>query len=248
MYYSSLLQLYNKNKDMPEVIIPGPDGRLEGKYHHNQSPSAPIAIVMHPNPLYGGTMNNKVVYNIYKNFVHHGFSVLRFNFRGVGKSQGKFDDGIGELNDAASCLDWMQQYNMDASSCWVAGFSFGSWVAMQLLMRRPEIEGFIISSPPANLYDFSFLAPCPSSGLVTHGDKDDVVLQETVSTMAKRLNAQSRGVDVDFSLIKGADHYYRERADELNQVIDDYLTSRRDNIHAKRNFAQEKRRRKSHHG
>ena len=120
-------------------------------------------------------MNHQIVYQLYYAFVHRNFSVLRFNFRGVGRSQGSFDHGTGELSDAASALDWAQTINPEARSCWIAGFSFGAWIGMQLLMRRPEIEGFISVAPPANLYDFSFLAPCPSSGLIIHGDKDAVV-------------------------------------------------------------------------
>ncbi len=104
-------------------------------------------------------MNNQVVYALYYMFVERGFSVLRFNFRGVGRSQGYFDNGPGELADAASALDWLQLQNADSRSCWIAGVSFGTWIAMQLLMRRPEIDGFVCVAPPANLYDFSFLAP-----------------------------------------------------------------------------------------
>ena len=107
--------------------------------------------------------------------------MLRFNFRGVGRSQGYFDNGPGELSDAASALDWLQTVRTRTpSSCWIAGVSFGTWIAMQLLMRRPEVEGFICVAPPANLYDFSFLAPCPSSGLMVNGDKDRVVPSNSV--------------------------------------------------------------------
>ena len=97
-------------------------------------------------------MNNKIAYSIYKNLVNNGFSVLRFNFRGVGKSQGKFDDGIGELADATTAMDWLQDQNQNSSIFWVAGFSFGSWIALQLLMRRPEIMSFITVSPPATRF------------------------------------------------------------------------------------------------
>ena len=150
---------------MPEVIINGPEGRIEGRYHHARGGAAPMALVLHPHPLHGGTMNNKVVYTLYQCFVRRGFSTLRFNFRGVGRSQGSFDRGEGELADAAAALDWPQGYNPNATTCWVAGYSFGAWIGMQLLMRRPEIDAFISVSPPANQYDFTFLAPCPSSGL-----------------------------------------------------------------------------------
>ena len=114
-------------------------------------------------------MNNRVVYNLHYCFFNLGFSCLRFNFRGVGKSEGEFDDGLGELADAASALDFLQTHTPNSTSCWVIGFSFGSWIGMQLLMRRPEISGFISVSPPANSYDFSFLAPWPSSGLIVNG-------------------------------------------------------------------------------
>ena len=159
---------------MPEVFFTGPAGRLEGRFHPAKQRGAPIAVVLHSHPQFGGTMNNQIVYNTYYNFAERGFSVLRFNFRGVGRSQGAFDHGQGELSDAASALDWAQSISPEARACWIAGVSFGSWIGMQLLMRRPEIEGFISIAPPANRFDFSFLAPCPSSGLFVHGDKDRV--------------------------------------------------------------------------
>src|SRR5436190_1807092 len=134
---------------MPEVIINGPEGRIEGRYHHARGTNAPMALVLHPHPLHGGTMNNKIVYTLYQCFVKRGFSTLRFNFRGVGRSQGSFDRGEGELADAAAALDWLQGYNPNAPTCWVAGYSFGAWIGMQLLMRRPEIDAFISVSRPA---------------------------------------------------------------------------------------------------
>src|SRR5207237_2918298 len=194
---------FTAEDSMPEVIFAGPEGRLEGRYHHSETPRAPIAIILHPHPQHGGTMNNKVVYNLYYVFVKKGFSVLRFNFRGVGRSQGDFDNGVGELSDAASALDWLQSVNPNAASCWVAGFSFGAWIGMQLLMRRPEIEGFISVAPPANMYDFSFLAPCPSSGLIIHGDKDAVVPHKDVSGLVDKLKTQ-KGIVIEQKVIAGA--------------------------------------------
>jgi alpha/beta superfamily hydrolase len=141
---------------MPEVIIYGPDGRLECKYQPGREPNSPIALMLHPHPQHGGTMNNKVVYTLYQTFLRRGFACMRFNFRGVGNSQGSFARGEGELADAASALDWLQGYNENASQCWIAGFSFGAWIGMQLLMRRPEITSFVSVAPPANMYDFSF--------------------------------------------------------------------------------------------
>ena len=168
---------------MPEVIFAGPAGRLEGRYQPAKQKNAPIAIVLHPHPRFGGTMNNQIVYQLFYMFVERGFTTLRFNFRGIGRSQGEFDHGAGELSDAASALDWIQSLHPDSKETWVAGYSFGAWIGMQLLMRRPEIEGFFSVAPQPNTYDFSFLAPCPSSGLIIHGDKDQTV---PFSASAKR--------------------------------------------------------------
>src|SRR5271154_6103562 len=192
---------------MPEVIFAGPEGRLEGRYHHSDTPRAPIAVILHPHPQHGGTMNNKVVYNLYYVFVRKGFSVLRFNFRGVGRSQGDFDNGEGELSDAASALDWLQTVNPNARSVWVAGFSFGAWIGMQLLMRRPEIEAYISIAPPANMLDFNFLAPCPASGLIIHGEADEIVPEPFVAKLVAKLNNQ-RGVKIDYRIIPGATHFF----------------------------------------
>ena len=207
---------------MPEVIFNGPDGRLEGRYQHSRRANAPIALILHPHPQQGGTMNNKVVFEVYQTFVRRGFSTLRFNFRGVGRSQGEYDEGGGELSDAASALDWLQVANPDASQCWVSGFSFGAWICMQLLMRRPEINSFIALAPPANKYDFAFLAPCPASGLIVHGADDNMVPGESVDTLSKKLASQKR-ITIDYQIIDGANHFFHEKVDELTMRVDAYL-------------------------
>ena len=207
---------------MPEVIINGPEGRIEARYHHSKKPNAPIAVLLHPHPQHGGTMNNKVVYTLYHGFVKRGFAALRFNFRGVGRSQGVWDRGEGELSDAAAALDWLQDMNQNAGACWIAGFSFGAYIGMQLLMRRPEIDGFIAVAPPANLFDFGFLAPCPSSGLIIHGTEDTLVPPEAPKKLAQKLS-QQRDIKVDFKLVDGADHYFHNKMDELGQAVDGYL-------------------------
>ena len=194
---------------MPEVIFPGPEGRLEGRYHPQKTRDAPIAIVLHPHPQFGGTMNNRVVYNLHYAFQSLGFTVLRFNFRGVGRSQGEYDQGIGELSDAASALDYLQAMNPNAKHCWVAGFSFGAWIGMQLLMRRPEITGFISVSPPADRYDFTFLAPCPSSGLIINGSADRVAPPVDTVALVGKLHEQ-KGITVTHEEMEGAGHFFED--------------------------------------
>jgi alpha/beta superfamily hydrolase len=196
---------------MPEVIFNGSDGRLEGRYVHGQGPAAPLALVLHPHPQHGGTMNNRIVHSMFHMFVRRGFSVLRFNFRGVGRSQGVFDHGQGELRDAAAALDWM--------------LSFGAWIAMQLLMRRPEIQGFMCASLPANMYDFGFLAPCPSSGLIVHGERDMVTPTEAVTKLVNKLS-QQRGIVIDFETIEGSDHFFNGFMSEVESLCEAYLDKR----------------------
>lgn len=208
---------------MPDIIINGPVGRLEGRYQHAKDPTAPVALVLHPHPQYGGTMNNKVVYTLFHTYARLGFSVLRFNFRGVGRSVGEYDHGQGELSDAASALDWLQQLNGNAPQCWIAGFSFGAWIAMQLLMRRPEISGFIGIAPPANNYDFAFLAPCPVSGAIIHGTADQVVPVESVDKLVNKLSSQ-KNIVVDYMKIKGANHFFGTHIPDLSKQVSDYLT------------------------
>ena len=207
---------------MVDLFIPGPEGKIEAKYNHNNNTKSPIVLILHPDPSKGGSMNTKVIFKLYKIFIENGFSTIRFNFRGVGKSEGLFDDGEGELSDAASVLDWLQQYNTNSKIVWVAGFSFGAWVAMQLLMRRPEINGFISVSPPANIIDFSFLAPCPSSGLIVHGDKDNIASFDSSKILSEKLQKQKK-VNIQFKPIRGADHFYENFNEQFSSIIDSYI-------------------------
>ena len=205
-----------------EIFIPGPAGRLEAKYYKNPKFGSPIAIVLHPHPQYGGTMNNSVVVNTFNIFMENNFSVCRVNFRGVGKSDGEFDNGQGELADAAAALDWLERENFDNSQCWVSGFSFGSLIAMQLLMRRPEINRFIAISPQPNVYDFSFLSPCPTSGLVAYGKKDELVPVEYITELDKRLSAQ-KGIKVEFNIVAEANHFFTKKDNELVKNLIKYI-------------------------
>jgi len=207
---------------MPEVMFAGPDGRLEGRYHHSKDRGAPVALVLHPHPLHGGTMNNRITYAMYQTFQKLGCSVMRFNFRGVGRSQGRYDGGIGEIGDAAAALDWMQAVNPNSGGLWIAGYSFGAFVGMQLLMRRPEISGWVSVAPPANHYDFGFLAPCPCGGLMLHGDADELVPEPAVRKLVDKLNTQ-KGVHVDYRVLTGADHVFASHAEQIADAVDDHV-------------------------
>tara|TARA_B100000287_G_scaffold200116_1_gene189020 strand:- start:6045 stop:6701 length:657 start_codon:yes stop_codon:yes gene_type:complete len=206
-----------------EIFIPGPAGRIEAKYYKSKKSTSPIALVLHPHPQYGGTMNNRVVVEAFNTFMENDFSVCRFNFRGVGKSDGDFDNGQGELADAAAALDWLERENFDNSQCWICGFSFGSLIAMQLLMRRPEINRFVVMSPQPNVYDFSFLSPCPTSGLVVYGKKDELVPETYIKELNLRLSAQ-KGIKVEFDYISEANHFFSKAEKLLVKSLNKYIS------------------------
>jgi alpha/beta superfamily hydrolase len=212
---------------MPDITFAGPEGRIEGKYFQAADPQAPIAIVMHPHPQHGGTMNNKVTYRMFESFARCGFSVLRFNFRGVGNSEGYFDNGVGEINDASAALDWLHAQHPHAKQIWVAGFSFGSWVMLQLLMRRPDIHRFIAVSTPAGNYDHSFFSPCPTSGMFLVGTGDEITPYEDVEEMLKN-TARQKDIKIHYSKIEGADHFYTNHPDELSKRLCQYIISNKE--------------------
>ena len=205
-----------------EIFIPGPSGRIQAKYFKSKQLGAPVALVLQPHPQYGGTMNNKITYETYNSFYKMGFSVIRINFRGVEKSDGVFDNGQGELSDAAAALDWIEKENPDYSQCWVSGFSFGSLICMQLIMRRPEVNKFIAISPQPNVYDFTFLAPCPISGLIIHGKNDELVPEDSLLNLKERLSSQ-KNIEVKFNSMVGANHFYNNKEKELASTIENYL-------------------------
>ena len=209
----------NENK---EIFIPGPSGRIHAKYFKNEQPEAPLALILQPHPQYGGTMNNRIVSETYNSFYNNGFSVIKINFRGVEKSDGVFDNGQGELSDAAAALDWIEKENPGYSQCWVSGFSFGSLICMQLIMRRPEVNKFVAISPQPNVYDFTFLAPCPISGLIIYGKNDELVPEESILNLKKRLNMQ-KNIEIKFDQIPNANHFFKGKEKELSSIIEHYL-------------------------
>jgi alpha/beta superfamily hydrolase len=210
---------------MPDIILTGPAGRIEARYQKQKTPGAPMALVLHPHPQFGGTMNNPLVYDLFHMFLGLGCTTVRFNFRGVGRSQGSFDSGAGELSDAAAVLDWMNTLYPNPSFVWVCGISFGAWIGMQLLMRRPEITGFVSIAPPASMYDFAFLAPCPASGLILHGTRDMVVPETDVQKLVDRLMSQ-KGIKITYEKLEGANHFFDHCEGEAVEMVKEYVSYR----------------------
>ena len=211
---------------MPSILLNGPSGRLEGHYTHNTKPQSPTALILHAHPGHGGNMNNPLSLKLHKLFSDLGFSTLRFNFRGVGKSDGEHDGSEGELADSAIALDWLQNQNQDSQEYWICGISFGAWVGMQLLMRRPEILKFVLVSPPVGKYDFNFLAPCPASGVVINADKDPLVEVNLIKDVVKRLN-QQKTIDVKQEVIKSSDHFFNNNENKVIEKVKKYCDTQK---------------------
>ena len=210
---------------MAEILIPGPQGRIEARYIPPAIKGGSIALILHPHPRAGGTMQDPITIRLYQMFEKKGFGVLRFNTRGVGRTQGVYDHGVGELEDAAYVMDYMESLVESPRYVWCAGYSFGAWITLQLLMRRPELDGFLAIAPPANHYDFSFLAPCPASGLIVSGDNDAISKPDDVERALSKVRIQ-KGETIERTSIAGANHFFQDKHDELIEICENYIDRR----------------------
>jgi alpha/beta superfamily hydrolase len=209
---------------MANVILNGPAGRLEGKYVAGDPEKEATALFLPPSPLQGGTMNNRIIYTLYHLFNQKGFSCLRINFRGVGRSEGNLNKNEGHLEDSTSALDWLQKNHSRNKHLWVIGFSFGSWISMQLLMRRPEIKHFVVVSPQTDRLDFGFLIPCPAPGIIIHGEKDRMTPEKNVTAFAEKLNAQKKN-SIHYTVIPEANHNYSGMSELVSEEVSNYVDS-----------------------
>ena len=207
---------------MPRIIIEGPAGRLDARLHRAERGDAPIALVLHPNPQFGGDMNTPTVYNLFTAFADHGFSALRFNYRGVGRSEGDFAGEAREVGDAIAALDWLKAAFPAASAAWFGGYSYGAFIGLHLLARRPEFARFIAIAPPAQKYDFSFMESCPAPGLFVHGTGDTLIPETEVAKVVERLRASGKA-EIDYRLVEGATHFFDRHQAELDGVLNAYL-------------------------
>lgn len=156
-------------------IISGPSGNIEVRIKQNESAKhSKLVVISHPHPLYGGTMNNKVVTTLERAFYSLGFHTVAYNFRGVGASQGEYDNGEGEQQDLQAVLKSTQQL-LKPEQTVLAGFSFGSYVLLKGLANYSDVDGVCTVAPPVGLYDFSKIEPVELPWIMIQGGKDEVV-------------------------------------------------------------------------
>lgn len=219
------LHLYDGLQDYPctgeNFLIQGPAGVLEaltvvpaGYEMDNdlENQTTPIAVICHPHPLHGGTMSNKVVHIIAASFADMGIPTLRFNFRGVGHSQGRFDHGRGEVEDLITVIDWFKQRHPGAP-LWLAGFSFGAFVAYQA-QDRVDTERLLLIAPPITMYDFSVVGPVTIPWMVFQGGKDDLVPAQDVSVWVHKQPNPPQ-----YEWIGDADHFFHRRLNRIRDSI-----------------------------
>ncbi len=201
------------------VEIPGPEGVLEGLTACPERETRGIvAVILHPHPLYGGTLNNKVVHYLSRTCNLLGIPSLRFNFRGVGKSAGHYDAGRGEVDDCLAVLDWVAG-RRPGFPIWLAGFSFGAYVAYQVASRDRRVERLLTVAPPVNLFDF-FSPPAPSCPwTVVQGEKDELVPAQEVRAWLQGLERQPERIELP------ADHFFHGKLNLLQDaLLDAYRT------------------------
>jgi uncharacterized protein len=202
------------------LFIPVAHGRLEAILKEPQvSPARGVALVLHPHPLGGGTMHNKVVFRAAQALNDAGLTTLRINFRGVGQSSGEHDEGRGELEDVHAGLKYLQN-NYPGQRITLCGFSFGARVGLEVGLADARVVHLISIGTPINKYDFSFLEACRKPILFVHGEQDEfgdvVQLRKLVDKLAKQTAAE-------LVVIQGADHFFEGHLNELKQTITEWV-------------------------
>jgi alpha/beta superfamily hydrolase len=210
------------------LFLPGPAGRLEAllwSVAENQyGVPALAAVVCHPHPRFGGTMHNKVVYQTAKTLNRFGLPVLRFNFRGVGLSEGTYDKGRGEVEDAAAALDFLAT-EYPGAPLLLAGFSFGSWVGLRAGCHASRVKELIgLGLPVGDLgnQEFSYLDACAKPMLLVCGEFDMYCPPQKLQAMTDAFPANVKE-QTKVAVIRGADHFFAGHLPELDRTIADWL-------------------------
>ena len=191
-----------------EAIVKGPRGSaLRG-----------VALVLHPHPLGGGTMHNKVVFRAAGALNDAGLLTLRINFRGVGQSSGEHDEGRGEIEDARAGINYLVE-NYAGQPITICGFSFGSRVGMELGIADDRVRNLISIGTPVDKYDFSFLERCAKPILFVHGDRDEFGDLESLRRIVEMVPSGK----AELKVVSDADHFFEGRLDELKRVITEWI-------------------------
>jgi len=203
------------------LFIPTEHGQLEAILKEaRQDPPKGVALVLHPHPLGGGTMHNKVVFRAAAALNDAGLTVLRINFRGVGQSTGKHDEGRGEQDDVRAGLDYLSRHYPGLRII-LCGFSFGARVGLDVGINDPRVAYLIGIGTPLEKYDFSFLAACRKPLLLVHGEQDEYGDAQHLRKLVEDLE---KNTPVQLVVVPGAGHFFDDHLDELKRAITEWIT------------------------
>ena len=200
------------------LSLAGPVGALEALLWTAPTDSfASVALVCHPHPLFGGTMHNKVVFQAAKTLHEAGMPVLRFNFRGAGRSEGVHDGGRGEQGDVRAALDYLAQ-EFPAKPILLAGFSFGAGVGLRVGCDDAHVTRLIGLGIPVNRFDMSYMESCAKPKLIVSGGNDEFGAREKVEALFAAMPEPKR-----LHIVEGADHFFAGRLGEVGAEITAWL-------------------------
>jgi alpha/beta superfamily hydrolase len=203
------------------LFIPVAHGQLEAILKEPRQGSAQaVALVLHPHPLGGGTMHNKVVFRAASALNDAGLTTLRINFRGVGQSTGLHDEGRGELDDVRAGLNYLAEHYPNKSIT-ICGFSFGSRVGLDVGIKDDRVDYLIGIGTPVEKYDFSFLQSCRKPLLLVHGEHDEFGDVDQLRQLAAELEKHTQ---VRLVVVPGPGHFFENRLDDVKQAIIDWIT------------------------
>jgi hypothetical protein len=203
------------------LLIPAEHGQLEAILKEPRTgPTKGVALVLHPHPLGGGTMHNKVVFRAAAALNDAGLITLRINFRGVGQSTGEHDEGRGERNDVRAGLDYLSA-NYPELNITLCGFSFGARVGLEVGIEDRRVKYLIGIGTPLDKYDFEFLQACRKPLLLVHGERDEFGEIERVKQMAAELEQKTQ---VRLVVVPGAGHFFENGLDNLKRAITDWIS------------------------
>jgi uncharacterized protein len=202
------------------LFIPVEHGKLEAILKEPRETFATgVALVLHPHPLGGGTMHNKVVFRAASALNDAGLITLRINFRSVGQSTGEHDEGRGELEDVRAALQYLAEA-LPEHPITVCGFSFGAWMGTRVGISDQRVRNLLSIGTPVDKYDFGFLQTCRKPILFVHGDNDEFGELSKLQALIERIRKQN--VSVELKVIKGAGHFFEGHLHELKQAITDW--------------------------
>lgn len=217
-------------------LIPGPSGPIDISFHESSTHQSPVVLLVPPHPHNEGDMSCPALTNFFRCFANMDFSVISFNYRGIGYSSGSFVEGQGEIADAAACLDWVRQKVDSEDFFWIMGYSFGAYVALQVLMRRPEVGRFIAVDADTTK-DFSFLAPCPISGLFLQSIEKGAELGDATRGLISTLSLQSPSNFFERCNIPSPNAFSDCFFEKAQPIIQEYVASPDGRLSKKASFA-----------